>query len=470
MSLSRSFTLTERLYRAAEDLAPPFVLQYVVQGRGRCDPADVARAWQATAEALPALRLRGAAPRWQLGAQPALHQAPTSLFDDWNAPLFHRPMAAGQVAELFHGYGADSQFLLRIRHRVMDAKGVQLVLRHVFARLRGEVPRGVADFPADHVVRQQLPASSAKRAGYALRWPSLPLASTPAQHRLVVHSLPGRVEAPLARTAAWLATRWQQPCRFLVPVDLRRHAGVPAATANLSLPLYLPVQPGQRWQAVQAQLLAELNARRELAREPLEWWGRRVPPAWLRSLLAQTLRRAQAHGRYPMSGFLSHNGALRLADLSAPGFAATQVVALPVFVPLAPFCLVVLEQDQATHLALALPTHPQTEALLADWHHLWPQPAAAAATDSVAEAPPHPLYAALLQRWAEVLDLPAAQVPPDATFHALGGDSIQLLTVLSETADQHLPHAGTAFIEAALQTGGQLSLRDTLALLDRHGS
>jgi hypothetical protein len=382
--------------------------------------------------------------------------------------MFHQPIPAAHVAAFHLFTEGETALVLRVRHRVMDAKGAQWVLRCLFAHLRQAPLLGGADFPADEALRRQLaPAAAASRRGFRLQWPGMPLAQKPGAYQTAVIPLPAQLDAPLAKAAAWLARHWGEPGRFLVPVDLRRHPGVAEAAANLSLPIYLTVSPTQSWQEVQGDLLTALAAQAELARDPWAQGGRYLPPAWLRALLSSTLTRAQAKGRYPMSGFLSHNGRLALSELSTSGFIATDLVSLPVFVPLAPCCLVLMQHDRGSNLALAVPTGVDlpalTQGLLAAWQEAPALPRSADASLAGAS-----LLPALRLAWADTLALDAAAVDPEATFLDLGGDSLQLLTMLSGIADAQLPQGGTAFIQAALATGGQVSLRQLAALVAHH--
>ncbi|RMG73046.1 MAG: acyl carrier protein, partial [Bacteroidetes bacterium] len=231
----------------------------------------------------------------------------------------------------------------------------------------------------------------------------------------------------------------------------------------LSLPIYLPVEPGTSPAAVQARLLKALADQAELAPDPAERWAPLLPQGLLHATLRLALGQAQRRRRFPMSGFLSDNGFFSLRPLHAPGFRATDAVALPVYVPLAPFCLVALQHEGGTRLALQVPAGldpaPLREGLAAAWA------AGEAPACPSAGLVSDPLVGALRPFWARYLERPEADLAAGLSFVQLGGDSLQLLSLVAEVAPQFVPEQTTIFIEAVLNTGGRLSLADMAGMI-----
>jgi hypothetical protein len=464
-SYLRPLTFNERLYLAAESLAPPFALVYRLQGLGQLAAEEVRAVLPAWVAAFPALALQRKGRRWYTGGPlPRLQVQAGPLPEDLDAAVYREPLGAALAAlDLF----ADG-LLLRVRHRAMDAKGVQAALAGLFALLRGEACPPAVGFPVDSELRAQLaPPGLPPRGGYGFRWASLPGGDQPGWQTLS-WSFSQAVPMPLAIAGSWLAGYLGEPCRFLVPVDLRRHKGVPAAAANLSLPLYLPVQPGQAPAQLQAQLLRALAAQAELAPDPAQAWGKGLPQSLLQGLLGWALRQARRRGRFPMSGFLSDNGFCSLEPLQAAGFQARDLLALPVFVPLAPFCFVALQHEGGSRLLLQIPAGLDAAALQAGLGEAFAQGLPPSPTPS--PSPADPLVSELRPCWAQHVQRPPEAVKLDASFVDQGGDSLQWLSLLAEIAPRYVPSQSTAFIEAALDTGGRLTLAELATLIHRFES
>src|SRR5690606_31457118 len=113
--------------------------------------------------------------------------------------------------------------------------------------------------------------------------------------------------AAVVRIAAFLAARGDAIARFMIPVDLRRHDDGLRSTANLSLPLFLDVAPGQRWWEVNARLLTGLLECAEL--NEMASSGLASVPEFVSRTLQRGIRELGARtGRNVVSGLISHVG------------------------------------------------------------------------------------------------------------------------------------------------------------------
>ncbi|MEM7656654.1 MAG: acyl carrier protein [Bacteroidota bacterium] len=464
----RPLSLNERLYAAGETLAPPFALTYVLEGDGFLEDAAFQAAVAQVIEAMPALTFGRKAGRWVSNQQaPTIRCVATPLPDDWDAPCFAEGLGSG-VAD-FQLY-AGKTMVVRVLHRLMDAKGVQTVLRLLFAALRGEALQVEEAFPADVQLRAQIAAvDRPSRGGYAFRWPSLRLAnSAPASYQTRVYHLGQRWDAPLAKIAALISKHLKAPCRFLIPVDLRRHQGVPPAAANLSLPIYLEVQPGQSWQEVQAQLLALLQQKGELAPEPFESLASRLPISWLRGLMKVAIGKVNRSHRFPMSGFLSDNGFVDLTTYQTPRFQVQQVVALPVFVPLAPIGLVAIHHQGGTNVAVQVPATEEANHLLSVLQEAIDEEEVPKVAAKEEEVRLEPWLLPIAEMWGRYLQKEPSSIAPTAHFSDLGGDSLQLLAMLSEMSSVYVPEESAAFMQAVLDTGGRIHLQSLGELIQQY--
>ena len=138
----------------------------------------------------------------------------------------------------------------------------------------------------------------------------------------------------------------------MVPVDLRRHAPTVSSTANLALPVFLDVPPGQDADAVHRRLLNALAARQELA-AGTEAALARLPLPVAAALVGASRTASSARHRYLASAIVSNAGRLALEDFSTGQFTAATVYALPVHAPLVPVSIALLELPEHTELVVS---------------------------------------------------------------------------------------------------------------------
>jgi hypothetical protein len=244
--------------------------------------------------------------------------------DSLRRPLDPR---TGPTCEVLLSEQDPATVVFRASHAVMDARGVLAWSRDVFRALRGEPLAGAASELTDRALIRELAPSRRRRTPAPTRHSPLPgTASTPG-YRWQRRTLPGRHPGLMGRIlAAFPADPSGESLRFMVPVDQRRHlrTGHPASTANLTLPVFIDLAPGDRWQRVYEQLYAALDQQRDLALSGVELLAGRVPTVGLRAVLppptpwpgALTASPAQPCSR--SSGALTPRSSARIRSRRAP--------------------------------------------------------------------------------------------------------------------------------------------------------
>ena len=471
----RKMSFTEHLYQVGESIIPPFALQYVIKGKGHLDAEQIRISLLHLAKVLPSLHLQLKGKQWFAdGNPPDLVAHPVPFSNNWDEKLFRSRLHAskGQCAELHLFPGPSPVLVFRILHSVMDAKGVQQLLKDLFACMRGETIAPYPEFPADRVRRDERIATEQHgqyHQAHSFRSPGFPLFEhEPTHYQTAVLPIDTKLEAPLAKVGSWYAKQLGQACRVMIPVDLRRHAGIPSTCSNLTLPIYLPVTPEQSWQEIQASLLTALAAQEELSRERFEEVGRFLPSFLLRRAMNTGIKFATRKQQFPISGILSDNGFLELSAFSTEIFQAEQVISLPVYVPLAPFCMAVTHHERQSNLAFSIPKGMDLDSIRSSLQtSLYADSEFSASELAAHEIPEHDLRI-LQSLWAEVLECPAESIGPDVLFFTLGGDSLKLLRLLSEVSDEYPMKSQSAFFQAVLNRGGQLSIRSLIEIMEDH--
>ncbi|MEU8516523.1 non-ribosomal peptide synthetase [Kitasatospora sp. NPDC048722] len=354
----RPVSPTEWSYLAAARLGELMVIQLVVEGDGDLDARALAGAVARASRACPGSRVVRRGRTWSDGGVPAgvvVVDAPA--FD--RAALTGLPELTGHLAqdgdrpacEVLLLTGEPCTVVFRAAHAVMDLKGLRTWAAEVFRALRDEPAQEAADPLTDHRLLAALGRSGRRpRLGLDQRSPLGGPAGPVAVWRR--RTVPGRAPAAAARVSAALAGAVGAPARIMVPVDLRRHVRAASATANLTLPVFLDVPPGQDPDTVHRRLLDALAERRELATGTEAALARLPLPA--AAALVRASRAAElARHRHLASAIVSHAGRLDPAEFSTDAFTATTAYALPVHAPLVPFSVVLLELPGHTELVVS---------------------------------------------------------------------------------------------------------------------
>ncbi|MEV5392050.1 hypothetical protein AB0K56_17130, partial [Nocardia farcinica] len=186
----------------------------------------------------------------------------------------------------------------------------------------------------------------------------------PARRALLRHrTVAAGGKGVVARIAAALADAAGRPSRIMIPVDLRRHDPRLRSTANLALPLFVDVAPGDGGQRVSAAMRAGLAARRELA-EMDNGGLTAFPPAVVRGALRAGNLLGARTGRNLVSATVSHMGTVDLAALTAPGFTPTTMRILPQHSGIMPLLFGILETPAGLEITVSCRNGAGVEARL----------------------------------------------------------------------------------------------------------
>ncbi|MGX1850033.1 non-ribosomal peptide synthetase [Streptomyces sp. NPDC055299] len=353
----RPVSPTEWLYLAGGRLAPPFAVQIVIEGSGSIGPDALRRAVGEASDACPGARLRRRGRIWTDTGRPPAVRTVDRLGAALGAPLAPGDGRSCEVAVLTGG--ATSTLIFRVHHAVMDARGALAWMADVFRALRGEAPVGAPSPVHDLALLDVL--GGTRREPVTPRWRS-PLAGVRRSHppRWQRRTLHGTHPGLVAKTAAALADLTPGDTRVMVPVDLRRHRPQLRSTANLSLPVFLDGTAGDPWEQWHEQLLRALAERRELSAGEEES-AIRLPLGPLAGLLTAAHTATTAAGRHPCSALVTTLGRIAPHEVSAPGFEARTVYALPVQAPFVPLSFTAVECAGRTELVMSHPGGPRAD-------------------------------------------------------------------------------------------------------------
>jgi hypothetical protein len=317
----------ERVWLAADRMAPPFVNQCVLTNLPAFDTARLEAAVARAAAVHPGVcvRLNGRlrSLRWVANGPPPRFTTPAdptwTARDERDAPWLRNPLdpQEGPVCEIVALQGATPDtrhIIVRTHHAALDGRGTQLFVEDLLAAYAGEPVRGAEagptydlDLARPHAPKPRpepptdaISPTGASGPGDTHQWRRVTLPKLPSP------VLP-RVLLALAQAAR--TTGATGPLRIGLPVDLRRYTPDLRASANLTgvAPLTLP-DPLPSLDTLRA-LVDAAAAGPDAAAHVLAADRLRGTPVWLMTLAgrlaAPSLRRK---GRYPISVSVSNLG------------------------------------------------------------------------------------------------------------------------------------------------------------------
>ncbi|NYV75302.1 non-ribosomal peptide synthetase [Streptomyces sp. UH6] len=357
----------------------PGVMHLLVEGTGVITGPQLADAVEQAARSCPGTRLTRDGMTWKdSGTAPEVRELPPGGLDlAVDPPELHRPLMGdpGPTCEVLLSSGDGStRVVFRAFHGALDGKGLMFWAEEVFRALRGEPLHGAPDAVSEAELLDRLDArgvTSSPGVEADLEWPSALGARRAGggrgffwRRRTVDGSHPGAVaKVALAVTRA----RGLDTGRFMVPVDLRRHAPELRSTGNLTHNPLLEVDADSGWEEAHERMLTLLAGNHDLAARA-DTVMTQVPLDVLRRQIAELDGYSAARNKYAALAIVSHMGRVDEAALSTDAFRATEVFVLPNSGPVGPPEIDLVEFGGRTEITIGWHDEPGTaqraEALL----------------------------------------------------------------------------------------------------------
>lgn len=340
----RPLPIVERLWLAADLIAPPYANQVVVEGRGAIDQGRLEDAVDKASQANPGSRLvlkgvlRGC--YWlDSGVRPPIRSLKDVAWDgrgsDGAPFLMERLPYKGSTCEvLYLESGPVTRLVFRSNHGAMDGMGTVYWAEDVFRILRGEDPVGSHEDPPGMVaflrqfteltrkmppVNSIAPTGSARGYQSGTRWKRLTFTGS-------FTKVLGKVGWALAQSA------WQYgpgPVLLAIPVDLRQRQPGLRSTNNMSIALYVEVRPQDGPEDIAREVKRQLDEKYDCM---LFEGGTVVDliPIALLGLGLKLITLSWHHkGAYSSSTLLSNLGRMNRDHFHGAGFQADTVFLIP---------------------------------------------------------------------------------------------------------------------------------------------
>ncbi len=377
--MKRRISSNEKIYLTGSRHFGDLVMHAVIIGEGKIALQDLQLAVDQASQRVPGSRLRRQGKEWIADGKPPkvtmLEDFPDISGDLSQVATQHKPflLDEGRTVSVELSYRRGQTLLIfRALHAVMDGKGLQLWMKTIFALLRRESPSHLQSMLTEDEVLK-----SVKK--YRPNETLLPGSTGPQitienekdafQFAYARRSLRGTFPGIIARLSIGvdkvLASNLDDRSLMMVPVDIRDE--MPEAerdsTANLSIPLFLPVDKSSQWSTL-SQALLDMPGRKDfLAKGRWDWLYTNIPSASFAQIFRYHWLSSLRRGRYMVSSVISHTGRQDLELWSTGDFHANEILFLPCVMPIAPLGIVISETETRTELVLTCPHALNRDAL-----------------------------------------------------------------------------------------------------------
>lgn len=376
MQYRRKISANEHLYLAAGLAFSDLIIKAHIVGRGQVHPRALQDAINLVAASFPGASLKKSGSFWiadsrtpQVNCISELPAESSELFELIDRAFDLNPVLGPSCDVLLYSDKQETHIIFRALHAHMDGAGLDLWVKAVFAALRSEAVSACLSPTSEDQIAFQVAYKPLHRQ---MLWPKYcglgGLDTLPRALDTAITILYGHVPELLGKLCLGIHKVLQSDPKaeslFMIPCDLRRHIDPPLrlSTANLSLPIFAPVNSNSTEQTLLANLLEMIEKREFLVKGRYDCYNHHLP----KRLLAQGFKRLWdlmlKKNRYLVSATISHVGRRKLADYSCEKFQASQYLAIPCTIPLSSMSLIVSEDDRYTRICLVQPKRPNISA------------------------------------------------------------------------------------------------------------
>lgn len=468
----RKITFNEKLYVLSEELSPAFAIQVVIEGRGLIDEDVLRKSLLELTYTIPALQLKLKGNSWyynEITPNIIVHKGAFSK--DLNSSVFKSKMSAysGRSCEIHAFQGDSTTLVVRVLHSLMDGVGVLNMIDTWFDIMNSTSVSICLDHITEKEFKRSLSVKSTNNGrGHKFIWRGLDKSGSVEksnQYQTFLLNFDHRIDGLISKLTEWHVQQTKSPARFLVPVNIRRHQPSIRSYSNLSLPIYLEVYPGESSRDINAKLLHEIHQNNELAKDKLELFGRIAPAPLLKNVIKRKTKSAQRKNTFPLSGFLSDLGYVDLERLKTTEFSATNLFAIPVHVPLAPFCMLSCQHSGGTRVVLSIPQDYNSESIKRGLLQFLKQEVPVEVDKK--ESAESPLTRQLCKIWSEFLGVEAHEIELNVSYGSYGGSSLNLLFIMTRIEEQIIKGTDKTFVSQVIQRGGSLTISDLEQIINK---
>jgi len=289
------------------------------------------------------------------------------------APYLQKPLypETGPTCDVVLVPGRPMRVIFRTHHGVMDGRGTLTWAEDVFRALRGEHCTGSDSVLTDTELARSFQKKHRRPYPTAQLAPTGIAAGSEPGVELLRVTLRGRYHNLLPRTAVLVAQEARRNAGgregdvlIGIPVDMRPRLPGLVSTGNLTMAIYVLINPDTTPGQVAEDISRQLKEKAEGMLTPGNDLVRYMPMVLLGAAAKRLINRRHRNGMYSMSGVISNMGRINLEGFRGGGFEASAFWAIPPLVDYLPFFLGMCGYDDTVEMILILPRQLATDGRL----------------------------------------------------------------------------------------------------------
>jgi hypothetical protein len=353
----------------------------------------------------------------------------------------------------FHLFKAsNTTVMFRVLHSAMDGIGGLIVLKRLFELLNGNKSDAILSHFGDNRVRKELKVKPKnKKSLNTFSWKSLDSDLATDHFKTELIQMSYKVDLCISKIAKWYMNETQSAARFLIPVNIRRHSNFEESVSNLSFPIYLNTILEDNEKDIHSRLITELANNNELSKDPYELIIKWIPNSLLKIWISLINKKMIEKNKFLMSGFISDLGFVDLNSLSTSTFHAKDFYSLPVFTVAIPFSVSLCYHQNGTRVAFSIPGNLNSHYLKNSLSVVLEQ--RNNMNSSTLSNTNFQFDNEFVELWKIYSSPELQKIDANLSFSDHGGDSVDLLTLISEVGKIYVPLRQSDFMMKVLQYG-----------------
>jgi hypothetical protein len=365
----RMLSFNERTYLVADRLNPPIVNQMVCEGEGILDAGIWQKAVDVASAANPGcrVRLKGflRACRWvDTGYAPRVREidaGPWSGYSSADAPFLRETFSvtSGPTCEVLLIHGNPNRVAFRTHHAVMDGRGTKFWAEEIFRALRHESLKGSRSTLTDWDVALSFQNIRRKAFPHNNLPPTGKPEGTDQGFSWCRRKVIGRFRKLLAQVAYLAAgqarTHSSGKVHFGVPVDLRSRVNGLDSTGNLTMAIYIDVEPDLTVEQIADDIKRQIAEKRDGMIDRWDFLQKFVPLRLMQLEGQRRIDHKHRTGIYSLSGILTNPGKIDLGNFEGGGFITDSLFFIPPAINYTPFIVTMSGTDTHVELLFGAP-------------------------------------------------------------------------------------------------------------------
>ncbi len=378
-------------------------------------------------------------------------------------PLFNQPVKDSGTLIEHHIIIAQTNLFLLVKshHVLMDGAAYVQYLKDIFKAIRGISLIGDQHLYSEVDALPKVFTKTDRIQGPRISKVKGEWSSKRSPKILTHDKVIGNICAVLALSASKAMGR---KANFIIPFDLRKFGICKFGFGNMTLPIYLNVQPTDSLEDISSQLNFQIQYKAPLNNSLSSLRIQTLPNWMLRPSIKLIHLFSRLTGYYFASGFISDLGGLSLQHFSAPNLDAIDLIPVPMIGTQSPYSALCLSHENGTRIGLAVHAgeglHRWVKEIQGFFNSINSQPVGENFVMN------NHIDVVIVNAWSQHLNMETQDCLTQSAvaFSDLGGDSVTLVLMCSEIQKELSVEGDQEVMSKIFARGSLITMREMIKI------